>query len=154
MNMNVTLEEKEDVVYDLARTMNINYKHMNFHVICQCVQWRIDRRCIILTWKKVPNEIASLIMCFLGNEKEQYEEKERKERKRLKKFNKKKDLYLECKANLAYVSTNPRMNTIVASHMVESLSSKLYKYARKLLKIAGQMESPPDTIFITGKRFL
>ena len=153
--MNGDLEKEdveEDVVYDLARKMNINYKHMNFDVICQCVQWRMDRTYIILTWKKLPKEIASLIMYFLGNEKEQCEENERKERKLLKKFNTKKELYLECKANLVYVSNNTRMNTLVASHMVSGLSTKLYKYARKLLKIADQMESPPETNFITGEK--
>jgi len=61
---------KEEEVLTFAKRMRLRVKTQTHESIRVQVQWRVDRRCIIVAWKAFPKEVASLVMKYLGNEYE------------------------------------------------------------------------------------
>jgi hypothetical protein len=101
---------KQEDVLSLAKKMRIRSKHRNIVVLQQQVQWRFDRRRIILKWKCLPEKMASLIMTFLGNESEMQstiqEKQVAKERtKWLRRFKKNVELWNICNVNINFIET-------------------------------------------------
>ena len=59
---------QEKNVKTLARQMNIKTRKRDIITITRHVQWRLDRRTIVLKWVRFPEVLASHIMAYLGNE--------------------------------------------------------------------------------------
>lgn len=101
---------KQEDVLSLAKKMHIRSKYRNIIVLHQQVQWRFDRRCIILKWKCLPKEMASLIMTFLGNESEtqcaiQEKQVEKERPKWLRRFKKNVELWNIYNGNINFLQT-------------------------------------------------
>jgi len=112
----MSIVKQEEVLVHLLDE-HIPSKHRTFLVLHQQVQWRFERRRIILAWKCIPKNIASFIMTFLGNESEMQctliEKKEAKERPMwLRRFKKHVETWTLCKRNIHYLLTSPLVRNL------------------------------------------
>jgi len=65
----VPTDEKK--VKQLARKMHISVTlYRDVPTLSRFIQWRYDRRSIIVKWNRFPKEVVSIMMSYVGNEYE------------------------------------------------------------------------------------
>jgi len=141
---------KQEDVLSLAKKMRIRSKHRNIIVLQQQVQWRFDRRRIILTWKCLPKEMASLIMTFLGNESEMQstiqEKQVAKERtKWLRRFKKNVELWNMCNVNINFIETGFLVvNQVAAEASIMRNREMMHEIEEEIRSISVHLVPCPD----------